>query len=215
MIRVINGVARDRWKPVLDSMFELRHEVFVKRLGWPLQSENGREIDQFDHAYAHYLVLPNQAGDVVAACRMIPTNKPNLLTDVFPYLVEKAPVPGTADIWEVSRVAVDHRRDRLALVPHGINPAGVLFCAMFEFSMLVGARQLVSVSDPYIERILRIAGWALEPLGGVRALPAGGSAVAESAEVSCEQLASIRRRTKTYGAVLDTATVQHPFQEAA
>lgn len=215
MITVISGTEKARWLPILDSMFELRHEVFVKRLGWPLDSREGREIDQFDHDDAHYLVLPNAAGEVVASCRMTPTTRPNLLTDVFPYLVEKPPVPASPDIWEVSRVAVDHRRERLALLPPGVNPAGALFCAMFEFAMLVGARKLVSVSDPYIERILRIAGWALEPLGPVTALASGGSAVAESAQVSGEQLAAIRRRTKTFSAVLDHVAVQQSFQQAA
>lgn len=215
MITVINGTDKARWLPVLDSMFELRHEVFIKRLGWPLRAQDGREIDQFDHEDAHYLVLPNSAGDVVASCRMTPTTRPNLLTDVFPHLVETPPVPKSSDIWEVSRVAVDHRRERLALVPQGVNPAGALFCAMFEFAMLVGARMLVSVSDPYIERILRIAGWALEPLGPVTALASGGSAVAESAMVSGEQLAAIRRRTKTFAPVLDGAAVQQSFQQAA
>ncbi len=215
MITVINGADRARWLPTLDSMFELRHEVFIKRLGWPLPSQSGREIDQFDHDDAHYLVLPNADGDVVASCRMTPTSRPNLLTDVFPYLVDRPPVPMSPDIWEVSRVAVDHRRERLALLPPGVNPSGALFCAMFEFAMLVGARMLVSVSDPYIERILRIAGWALEPLGPVTALAAGGSAVAESVHFSGEQLATIRRRTKTLAPVLAGAAALPFFQQAA
>ncbi len=215
MITIINGADRARWLPTLDSMFELRHEVFVKRLGWPLTSENGREIDQFDHDDVNYLVLPNAAGEVVASCRMTPTTRPNLLRDVFPYLVENQPLPVAPDVWEVSRVAVDHRRERLALVPSGVNPAGALFCAMFEFAMVVGARRLVSVSDPYIERILRIAGWSLEALGPVTALATGGSAVAESAVVSGEQLAAIRRRTKTFSPVLDAAAIRYAFPQAA
>jgi N-acyl-L-homoserine lactone synthetase len=215
MITVINGADRARWLPTLNSMFELRHEVFVKRLGWPLNAANGREIDQFDHDDAHYLVLPNSAGEVIASCRMTMTTRPNLLTDVFPHLIERPPVPRSPDIWEVSRVAVDHRRERLALLPPGVNPAGALFCSMFEFAMLVGARLLVSVSDPYIERILRIAGWALQPLGPVTALATGGSAVAESAAVSNEQLMAIRRRTRTYVPVLDSAAVQQTLQQAA
>ncbi|MSO68836.1 MAG: hypothetical protein EXQ98_00925 [Alphaproteobacteria bacterium] len=132
-----------------------------------------------------------------------------------PHLVERPPVPKSPEVWEVSRVAVDHRRERLALLPQGVNPAGALFCSMFEFAMVVGARKLVSVSDPYIERILRIAGWALEPLGPVTALATGGSAVAESADVSFEQLSAIRRRTKTHGPVLDGALVPQNIQQAA
>ncbi|MSO68837.1 MAG: GNAT family N-acetyltransferase [Alphaproteobacteria bacterium] len=84
MITAMSGADRARFLPIFDSMFELRHEVFVKRLGWPLKATDGREIDQFDHDDTHYLVLPNTAGDVVASCRMTMTTRPNLLSDVFP-----------------------------------------------------------------------------------------------------------------------------------
>jgi N-acyl-L-homoserine lactone synthetase len=196
-------------------MFRLRYEVFIERLGWPLPHANGRETDQFDHDGAHYLVLRNLADDVVASCRMTPTSQPNLLRDIYPNLVEDGPVPNDDAVWEVSRVAVDHRRERLALVAEGVNPAGALFCAMFEYAMLVGAHTLVSVSDPFIERILKMSGWRLRPLGPVVALPEGGMAVAESVAVSGEQLAAIRRRTRTPHHVLESAPREHEIVRRA
>lgn len=203
MITALQATDRLQWQDTFDSMFRLRYEVFIKRLGWPLRASNGREIDQFDHDWAHYLVLRNADEEVVASCRMTPTSQPNLLGDIYPHLVQTGPVPSADDVWEVSRVAVDHDRERLALLPDGLNPTGALFCAMFEYAMFVGAHTLVSVSDPAIERILKMSGWKLRQLGPVIELPEGGTAVAESAAVSQEQLAAIRRRTRTPHAVLE------------
>jgi acyl homoserine lactone synthase len=215
MITALRGTDRQRRRHTFDAMFRLRYQVFIERLGWPLRASNGREIDQFDHDAAHYLVLENVAGDVVASCRMTPTSEPNLLTGIFPHLVHHGSVPDADEVWEVSRVAVDHDRARLALLPHGVNPTGMLFCAMFEYAMLVGAHTLVSVSDPVIERILKMSGWRLQPLGPAVPLPEGGSAVAESAIVSREQLAAIRKRTRTPQAVLEAPPAGQALPRAA
>ena len=215
MITALQGTDRLHWRQTFDSMFRLRYEVFIKRLGWPLRASNGREIDQFDHDGAHYLVLRNAAGDVVASCRMTPTSQPNLLTDIYPHLIREGSIPNADDVWEVSRVAVDHDRERLALLPDGVNPTGALFCAMFEYAMVVSAHTLVSVSDPVIERILKMSGWALQPLGPAVVLPEGGMAIAESAAVSQAQLAAIRKRTRTPHAVLEPVPAGSALRRAA
>ena len=124
MIDVMTLESAGARSPVLESMFRLRYEVFVSRLGWPLKCPLGLEQDQFDHDGAVYLVLKNRDEDVVASARLLPMTGSTLLKDVFPFLIENTEVPSSPEVWEVTRVAVDHRKERTSIVPGCDNVAG-------------------------------------------------------------------------------------------
>ena len=164
-------------------MHRLRHYVFVERLGWDVPNVGGLERDQFDHEQTYYLLFQrNIAGDVVASCRFLPTSGPNLLCDVFPGLVERE-LPHDYRVWEASRLAIDHRRERVASVGGCRRGAGNLFCGIMEFALAMELTALVSVSDQRLERVLSLAGWNLARMGQPRSF--GDCTVAgEHTEVS-------------------------------
>lgn len=191
----------------IDSMFQLRHEVFIGRLGWNLDGQEGQERDQFDHDDAVYLVLENDQKQVVASARMLPTTAPNILNDVFPQLAHPKQPPSSDLIWEVTRLAVDHRKARhtCANIP---NVSGALWCCLVEFGLAMNLSHLVSVSDIRLERIMRRAGWSLQRLG--RAIDIDGIGVAgELSEVSYEVLANLRRKCAVNGPVLNVETLSN------
>ena len=126
MIEVMTLESANRYPGCLESMHRLRHYVFVERLGWDVPNVGGLERDQFDHEQTYYLFQRNIAGDVVASCRFLPTSGPNLLCDVFPGLVE-GELPHDDRVWEASRLAIDHRRERVASVGGCRRVAGNLF----------------------------------------------------------------------------------------
>lgn len=70
-----------------------RHKVFVERLGWQLQAEDGFEFDQFDRP------------DTVYVITLLPTTRPYVLGEVFPQLMRDLPVPDSPEVWELSRFA--------------------------------------------------------------------------------------------------------------
>lgn len=201
MLDVLTNERVNGHAAILDSMFRLRYEVFVKRLGWPLNCPFGMEEDQFDHEGAVYLALRNRDNEVVASARLLPMSGSNLLKDVFPFLIEDREIPSGPDVWEVTRVAVDHRKERTSTVPGCTNVAGTLFCGIFEFATRLGLTHLVSVSDPRMERILRRAGWNIQRLGRVHTVD-GFEAVGEISEVSREALMTMRRTNGINGSVL-------------
>lgn len=142
-------------------MHRLRHRIFVEQLKWPLgpiQSVNGLEYDQFDTPSAHYIVHLNKAAEVDACARLLSTEGPNLLSDVFPDLVAGI-IPKRADTWEISRFCSD-----ATSAPKNI--LGLLLAVVLEYGLANDVKHYVSVSDIRIEPLLRRAGWCPVRLGG-------------------------------------------------
>ena len=154
--------------PLLDSMFRLRADVFHGRLGWDVRVEGGREHDWFALIGPHYLVAraPDDNTTALGCCRLLPTLGPNMLRDVFPGLLDGAPVPASAEEWEVSRFAVAEA--------HTQGGAGFseLPAAMVAESLRFGAerdlRALVGVTSAAFARMLGQLGLQVDVLGTPR-----------------------------------------------
>lgn len=154
--------------PLLDSMYRLRSDVFHRRLGWEVRVENGREHDWFDligpqYVVAHDAGLPGRA---LGCCRLLPTLGPNMLREVFPFLVEDAAPPAGERIWEISRFAVDETCTAgtygFSDVPARMIGAAMSFAAAQELDALVG------VTSAAIERMLLRLGLQVQRLGRPR-----------------------------------------------
>ncbi len=91
---------------LLDAVFRLRHEVFARRLRWQVDSVDGRERDEFDDLAPHYVVTLGPDGQVTGCCRLLPTEGPYMLRDVFAAALGGRTAPCSPDIWEISRFCV-------------------------------------------------------------------------------------------------------------
>lgn len=151
---------------LLDSMYRLRSEVFHERLGWDVRVQNGREHDWFDLIGPHYLVAHDSASNALGCSRLLPTLGPNMLRDIFPFLLDGAPAPASSTAWEVSRFAIS---SRCAGDGYGFGdvPASML-AEMFRFAGTHGIDDLVGVTSAPIERMLRHLGLHVERLGEAR-----------------------------------------------
>jgi acyl homoserine lactone synthase/acyl-homoserine lactone synthase len=129
-------------------MFEARKRVFVDLLGWDLPVLAGAfELDQFDDEGAEYLIFTQSDGTHLASARLLRTDRPHLLADLFSTLCEK-PLPRGPHIREITRFCLDPRpragerrlaRNRLvsALVEHAVaeritDSPGVATVSWFE-----------------------------------------------------------------------------------
>jgi len=177
----------------LASMHHLRRRVFKERLGWNVSVINGLEIDQFDIPDAHYLLHLAPDGRVNASTRLLPTDGPYLLGDVFPNLVD-GPIPRDRRIWESSRFCACPETAPA-------NSAALLMIGMLEFGLQRGITAFVSISDIRMEPIVRRAGWAYSRLGGT--LDTGtDTAAGERFEVTATYLARVRQRAGVQGPLL-------------
>src|SRR3546814_13988791 len=75
------------------AMFAARKEVFIDLLKWDLPVLAGAyELDQFDDPDAEYLILIDGKGRHRASARLLRTDRPHLLGDLYPHLCD-GPVP--------------------------------------------------------------------------------------------------------------------------
>lgn len=89
--------------PALRAMFEARKRVFVDLLGWDVPVLDGTfEIDQFDTPSAAYLVLTGENCEHRASARLLRSDGPHILRDLFPQLCT-GPVPQDEAFREITR----------------------------------------------------------------------------------------------------------------
>lgn len=149
---------------VLRDMFHARKRVFVDALGWDIPVVEGMyEIDQFDSPDATYIIITDAQGSHRASARLLLTDRPHILGDLFPCLCD-GPVPRSPQLREITRFCIDPRlpaserqlaRNQLvsALADHALD------CDLSGYTAVA--------SRIWFARIARF-GWACSCLGSPR-----------------------------------------------
>ena len=152
--------------PEIEAMFRNRADVFYERLRWDVIVKDGYERDQFDEEGPLYLIsVDDDTGEYQGSLRLLPTIGPNMLRDVFPFLLREDEIVESATIWEVSRICTipsaspeKHR--------NGVGPAfGELIAGIGEAAIRYGWTQVVAVFDARVYRVLRAAGCKPQIIG--------------------------------------------------
>lgn len=147
------------------ALARYRHQVFVQRLGWQLGDDQEQvELDQFDHPETVHLVAEDDSGRVAGCARLLPTTGAYLLGEVFAELLNGVAVPNSAQIWELSRFAcgIPNETDRTGTVK---RLAEQLLLQALQFCKTSGVHQLLAVTTPAVERIMRRAQVEVQRLG--------------------------------------------------
>lgn len=161
MVSVINYDNRAQHKLSLDAMFRDRKRIFIDLLKWDIPADGPHERDQFDDEEAEYLVVMDRGtGEHLGSVRLLRTDRPHILGDLFPDLCDR-PVPTGASIREITRLCLSPRlrarqrrevRDRLAT-------------ALIEYGLLTGITSYTGVAElGWLTQILAL-GWRCDPLG--------------------------------------------------
>ena len=197
----------------LTDMFRLRHRIFKERLGWEVNSREGLERDVFDLFSPIYLLARDEMNKVVGTWRLMPTTGPYMLRDVFPQLMKGQDIPRDPAIWETSRFAVESVLDSDAGLRAVSRMTGELFCGLVELCLIYGIREIVTVYDIRIGRLLRRIG--CRPNWRGKSLRIGNSiAVAGRFEISENVLREIQRANGIFYSVLEI-TAKEGKQDAA
>lgn len=138
-----------------------RHKVFIETLGWDLKTQNNEELDQFDREDTLYVVARDDQQRVNGCARLLPSDRPYLLGDVFPQLMNGLPIPCSPDVWELSRfAAVDFNQQTMSPLAQFSSPVAIkLLQEVIACAAAHGAKRLITVSPIGIERLLRRAGF--------------------------------------------------------
>ena len=159
-LHVIAGKPADLPQGYVERLGRYRHQVFIERLGWALESRDGCELDRFDRADTLYVTVEDAHSQIAGCARLLPTTQPYLLGDVFPQLLRGAPPPRDARIWELSRFAsMDFAQPvNTPLAQFSSSSTALLLRGAMDCAAREGADRLITVSPLGIERLVRRLG---------------------------------------------------------
>jgi N-acyl-L-homoserine lactone synthetase len=191
MIRIVTKDNAGRYVSSLHQMFRIRKAVFKDRLGWNVTVIGEFEADEYDALGPNYVLSTDRRGAVNGCVRLLPTTGPNMLRDIFPWLVVDAAVPCGERAWEASRFAVI---GNTTVGEAGLSQATYdLLIGVVGVALANGISTIACVVDVRMERILRRAGWPLERLGLARRI-GNTIAIAGQLEVSERVLRQLEAR---------------------
>jgi acyl-homoserine lactone synthase len=162
MIHIVTAENMTAYQAEMEQAFRLRHAVFVDEMGWEnLQKPDGREIDQFDDGRAvHMLCIEDDR--VVGYQRMLPSQRPHILSEVLPQLCD-GDFPVGPHIWEWTRYCVvQGHRDRGRM----LSPVGnLLLSAIVEWGLASGVSKIIIEMNPiWLLRLVQLH-FRVTPLG--------------------------------------------------
>ncbi len=152
---------------IFEQMYRLRARQLGERRGWRVKVENGMEKDRFDTLNPLYICVTDDNRKLLASLRLLPTTGPHMLSDVFPEVMGDAGIVRHPLILESSRFCVDTNATK-KFGPEGINHVTrELLYGLFSTAHSAGIKNIISVYDVFVERILRRAGCQFDRLGPV------------------------------------------------
>jgi acyl-homoserine lactone synthase len=181
MILVLEGTQRRQLRDYFDRMFSLRHQIFVKGMGWNLPSTNGREMDEYDVNEAIYIIDINEADEIQGCVRITPSETCSLVADYFPHLIENGTPARSPAVYEATRYIF---RPLCRLSDDNRKAKARLLSAMIEWCMAKQATHLQCIVDmtvfpSWVELVPQTVPLGLpHPYGGGRGAPGGGDCIA-------------------------------------
>lgn len=145
----------------IDAMFRDRKRVFVDTLKWDVPVTGHWECDAFDDAFAEYFIVWDPETDRhLGSMRILRTDRPHILRDLFPQLCASA-VPAGPEIRELTRLCLspDIRASRRRQVRNQ------LFTALVEHALCSGIQAYTGVAEMSWFAQLLALGWRTTPLG--------------------------------------------------
>lgn len=151
-----------KWE-VENELYRFRKRVFSDRLGWDVESHRGLERDSFDKPDTHWVLIEDEQG-LCGCIRLLSCAQDYMLPSIFPCALAGELVPRSAEVWELTRLAID--AERAPRFDNGISELTcVLFREVYAFAREREIRELVAVVSLPVERIFRRLGLPIERLG--------------------------------------------------
>jgi acyl-homoserine lactone synthase len=192
-VHVVTHENRALYEESVQQFYRLRHEIFVEERGWhDLKRPDRREIDAYDNDQAVYL-LAIDAGRVVGGQRLYPTLLPHMISEVFPYMVQRD-IPQASDILEWTRYFVVKARRT------GRTDCRLL-AAMQEFCLERGISEVTAIVEMWWLPRWQQAGFKVRPLGLPHMIE-GQPCIVAAIEISEKSLRHVQKLAGLRGASL-------------
>lgn len=202
MINCITCKTAHLFGRALSSQYELRYKTFLKFQNWDLSEWEGMEYDIYDTPATTYLVWQDIDGIVRGTSRLLPTDRPYMIQDMWPDSIDKIPLPNSIKIWEGSRFCVDSstsRQVRRIIVKE-------IICAYLEYAIMHDIEAIIGMMPTSIWQSVFIRnGWNVEFLGKEKPYGGGRNNRAGLLHISEEILENVRMTTNIKHPVLITS----------
>ena len=151
---------------LMAQMFRLRRKVFCQELRW-VESHGPEERDVYDTHDPVYIMHTDPTGThLYGSARLMPTNGPTLLSDVFADTLPDAASFDSPFVWEITRLCVDD--DLIRAHGRGNERTRILRCmraASLEFGVEAGVETFLANFDDLRLRMWRRCGAHFDVVG--------------------------------------------------
>jgi acyl homoserine lactone synthase len=153
----------------IKKFYALRTQAFSERRKWDVQVHEGLyEYDQYDNSNAYYLLCINPlTNNVFGGIRLIPTNYPYMLKDIFAkhLNINTGKLPMNKAVWEISRFVINvfeapqnDRIDKRLWMP-------IFFISILKHALAFNLTSMVTVSESKVVRLIERYQWPFKSIG--------------------------------------------------
>lgn len=161
MIHLVTAQNRSLFRHDLQQMHQHRRAVFIERLRWPLPTSELGEIDAYDRQDSIYLLARTRPGaPIQASARLLPTDRPHLMGDLFAHACISPP-PRGPNIWEASRFCPAPELNRRAR----LHNLGEILCGILETCLLFRIERIIFTANCALLPLALHCGWHASVLG--------------------------------------------------
>lgn len=144
MINIFNTATAHLYGDQYPELLRCRYREFIGNHKYDVPSYNQMEYDQYDTPATVYFTWKDGDSRLRAGLRVLPTNRPYMIRDLWPTAVQCVPMPNSPTIWEASRLFIDREMEPdLRERAHG-----ELLCAMLEFGIQYRLKGYIAVAHP-------------------------------------------------------------------
>lgn len=163
----------------LVEMHRLRKIIFKDRMGWDVNiSQEGLEVDDYDLPETIYILVRDEKKRVVGTWRMLPSNSPSMVRNIWPEFLRGFPIPTTPNVWETSRFGVhSYASDKTDYVKHVNMTTVKLIWALTKTCLLCGITDIYTMYNLQVGRSVRRIGFIPEEVSEIRDIEGNKSVV--------------------------------------
>jgi N-acyl-L-homoserine lactone synthetase len=142
----------------------VRKRIFLDRMGWGIQVNDYKEVDEFDSEHSHYVVSVHD-NEIIGGVRLTPSQAPNLTYETFSKYFGSIPAQRNSQLLEISHFGLEMTHNVTASLLR--SKTVDLFVAMLKFAIKYGYKEIITVVDTRMERVLHLSGWEIRRITDV------------------------------------------------